>query len=69
MSDAVQGHSLELFFIEGRPDGMLTAKVFNWTGHVRGPIEWRLPDGSLTSKDWEARRLSALSENSAESSQ
>jgi hypothetical protein len=28
------GKSLELFFIGGRPDGMLTAKVFNWTGHV-----------------------------------
>jgi hypothetical protein len=26
--------SLELFFIDGRPDGMLTAEVFNWTGHV-----------------------------------
>lgn len=29
-----QGQSLELFFIDGRPDGMLTAEVFNWTGHV-----------------------------------
>lgn len=29
-----RGRSLELFFIEGRPDGMLTAEVFNWTGHV-----------------------------------
>ena len=28
------GRSLELFFIDGRPDGMLTAQVFNWTGHV-----------------------------------
>jgi len=26
--------SLDLFFIDGRPDGMLTAGVFNWTGHV-----------------------------------
>lgn len=32
MSNA--GRSLELFFIDGRPDGMLTAHVFNWTGHV-----------------------------------
>lgn len=30
----VQGRSLELFFVNGRPDGMLTAEVFNWTGHV-----------------------------------
>jgi hypothetical protein len=29
-----KGRSLELFFIDGRPDGMLTAEVFNWTGHV-----------------------------------
>ena len=29
-----QGRSLELFFIDGRPEGMLTAEVFNWTGHV-----------------------------------
>ncbi len=26
--------SLELYFIDGKPDGMLTAEVFNWTGHV-----------------------------------
>ena len=30
----ISGRSLELFFIDGRPDGMLTAEVFNWTGHV-----------------------------------
>jgi hypothetical protein len=28
------GRSLELFFIDGKPDGMLTAEVFNWTGHL-----------------------------------
>ena len=28
------GRSLELFFVDGRADGMLTAEVFNWTGHV-----------------------------------
>ena len=28
------GRSLELYFIDGKPDGMLTAKVFNWTGQV-----------------------------------
>ena len=28
------GKSLELYFVEGRPDGMLTAEVFNWTGHI-----------------------------------
>lgn len=34
MSTAVTGRSLELHFFDGRPDGMLTAEVFNWTGHV-----------------------------------
>lgn len=31
---ATPGRSLELYFIDGRPDGMLAAEVFNWTGHV-----------------------------------
>ena len=26
-----KAHSLELFFIDGKPDGMLTAQIFNWT--------------------------------------
>ena len=34
MTAVSRGRSLELFFIDGRPDGMLTAEVFNWTGHV-----------------------------------
>ena len=29
-----RGQSLELFFIDGTPDGMLTAEIFNWTGHL-----------------------------------
>lgn len=28
------GRSLELYFIDGKPDGLLTAEVFNWTGHI-----------------------------------
>jgi hypothetical protein len=32
--NTTKGQSLELFFIDGKPDGMLTAEVFNWTGHV-----------------------------------
>ncbi|MDE0879562.1 MAG: GIY-YIG nuclease family protein [Sphingomonas bacterium] len=28
------GRSLELYYIDGRPDGMLTAELFGWTGHV-----------------------------------
>ena len=30
----IRGRSLELYFVDGRPDGLLTAEVFNWTGHV-----------------------------------
>ncbi|KZL09820.1 GIY-YIG nuclease family protein [Pseudovibrio sp. Ad26] len=29
-----KGRSLELFFVDGRPDGLLVAELFNWTGHV-----------------------------------
>lgn len=28
------GRSLELYYIDGKPDGMVTAELFNWTGHV-----------------------------------
>ena len=34
MNVGAQGRSLELYFIDGSPSGMLTAEVFNWTGHV-----------------------------------
>lgn len=34
MTNPSRGQSLELYFINGKPDGMLTAEVFNWTGHV-----------------------------------
>lgn len=34
MTGRPEGRSLELYFIDGRPDGMLTAEVFNWTGHI-----------------------------------
>ena len=30
----MNGRSLELFFVDGDPDGLLTAEVFNWTGHI-----------------------------------
>lgn len=39
------GRSLELHFIDGKPDGMLTAEVFNWTGHVLVIPRIRLKDG------------------------
>ena len=34
MTHPPQGRSLELFFIDGKPDGMQTAEELNWTGHV-----------------------------------
>lgn len=37
--------SMELFLIDGRPDGMLTAGVFNWTGHVLRIPRTQLKDG------------------------
>lgn len=36
--------TLELFFIDGKPDGMLTAEVFGWTGHVLVTPRTRLPE-------------------------
>ncbi|MDA7424565.1 GIY-YIG nuclease family protein [Thalassococcus lentus] len=41
----ITGRSLELFFVDGRPDGMLTAEVFNWTGHVLRLPKTQLADG------------------------
>ncbi|WP_172328544.1 GIY-YIG nuclease family protein [Mangrovicoccus sp. HB161399] len=34
MTDPGRGRSLELYFVEGTPDGLVTAEMFNWTGHV-----------------------------------
>lgn len=36
--------TLELFFIDGKPDGMLTAEVFGWTGHLLVAPRTRLLD-------------------------
>lgn len=33
-ADTPSGRSLELYFIDGRPDGMRTAQMLNWTGHI-----------------------------------
>ena len=30
----MRGRSLELFFVNGRPDSLVTAEMFGWTGHV-----------------------------------
>lgn len=30
----MSGRAVELFLVDGRPDGMVTAEVVNWTGHV-----------------------------------
>ena len=40
----MNGTSLELFFIDGKPDGMLTAEVFGWTGHILVAPRTRLLD-------------------------
>ena len=38
------GTSLELFFIDDNPDGMLTAEVFGWTGHILVAPRTRISD-------------------------
>ncbi len=30
----IQGRSLLLFLVDGTPNGLLTAEIMNWTGHV-----------------------------------
>lgn len=40
----MSARTLELFFIDGKPDGMLTAEVFGWTGHILVAPRTRLPD-------------------------
>lgn len=42
---ATLGRSLELYFVDGHPDGMLTAEVFNWTGHVLRIPRTQLAEG------------------------
>lgn len=44
MTASNRPQTLELFFANGRPDGMLTASVFNWTGHVLLAPRTQLPD-------------------------
>jgi len=39
------GRALELFFADGNPEGMLTAEVFNSTGHVLRVPRTRLAEG------------------------
>lgn len=41
---AANKRSLELFYIDGRPDGLLTAEIFDWTGHVLVVPRLRLKD-------------------------
>jgi len=40
----MSARTLELFFIDGKPDGMLTAEVFGWTGHILVTPRTRLPE-------------------------
>lgn len=40
-----RGRSLELYFADGTPDGILTAEVFGWTAHVLRIPRPRLADG------------------------
>jgi hypothetical protein len=34
MASFSRGQTLQLYFVDGKPDGMLTAEVFNWSGHI-----------------------------------
>ena len=41
----MRGRSLELYFVDGVPDGILTAEVFGWTGHVLRIPRLQLAEG------------------------
>ncbi len=41
------GRSIELYLVDGRPEGLLTAKVFNWTGQVLKVPRIQLRDALL----------------------
>jgi hypothetical protein len=44
MTEGNRGQTLELYFVNGKPDGMLTAEVFNWTGHVLVTPRTQIPE-------------------------
>jgi Domain of unknown function (DUF4357) len=44
MTEGSRGQTLELYFVGGKPDGMLTAEVFNWTGHVLVTPRTQIPE-------------------------
>ena len=37
-----QGRSLRLFTVDGMPNGLLTAMILNWTGHVLNGVHSKL---------------------------
>jgi hypothetical protein len=39
----MKGRSIELYLVDGRPDGMVTAEIANWTGHVLAFPRAKLP--------------------------
>ena len=45
MPSTKPGRSLELFFIDDHPDGLLTASMFGWIGRVLVVPRTRLPEG------------------------
>lgn len=39
-----QGRSIRLFLVDGSPNGLLTAEIMNWTGHVLTGPRSKLPE-------------------------
>lgn len=40
----VHGKSVKLFLVDGTPNGILTAEIINWTGHVLSAPRSKLPE-------------------------
>jgi|TARA_B110000914_G_C15292938_1_gene367494 hypothetical protein len=58
---------MELYFIDGKADGMLTAEVFNWTGHVLVTPRTKLKDALARSKSSSTGIYLLLGEENEES--
>ena len=47
-----QGRSLRLFLVDGTPNGLLTAEIMNWTGHVLTGPRSKLAELMQRSECW-----------------
>ena len=60
------GRSIRLFLVDGTPNGLLTAEIMNWTGHVRrgrsanGRTSWLVEGSGQTYAAWQDQQLNSV---------